>query len=751
MPAEAGPPSDPHSPASWREAAAHDAEALCLVAQAMTLSVDAGQVKRAAELARRDGAEPLEALVRAAEIVGIRIQPLRLPLADAVWMAREDQPLMVWQRDPGRWLLLRQQSFFRMRISTPGDAEDWQPITRTALAARLGLKSIAEVVDLGQVSPERPAEGLRGKELEQTAAFLPAYHVQPGAHAQGHGAHAQGHGAHAVVSPIRRFFGLLNPEMTDVWTIILFSLVVGVLYLALPLAVNALVSNLAFGTQSAPFQQALIVLALALFAFLLLSAIIRSLQSYIAEVIQRRIFVRVAADMAYRLPRVKADSLDGVHAPEMVNRFLDVVTVQKSTALLLLDGINLVLGGFIGLVVLGFYHPFLLAFTLLLLTGLAIIVFGLGRGAIETSIRESISKYDMVNWLEELARYPRLFKGPGGYALATERADQLARTFLGARSAHFRVLFRQICGLLLLEVLASSALLMVGGWLVLNMQLTLGQLVASELIVSAVVASIAKLAKQFEAWYDALAAVDKLGHLIDLEVETQNGDLPRLEGGGAPLQAQDAAFAYPDGREVFRHLTFDVPAGGRVALKGPEGSGCSTLLDILLGLRYPTSGHISIAGFDLRSWYLEELRSSVMLIRSQDIVNGTVSENIRLGSPGIGLDEVQSALKAVGLFDDVMSLPLGMNTLLVTGGIPLSSRQRTRLLLARALVLKPRVLLIDDVFDGMDSRSMNELTTVILDPARPWTVIVATRDPDVGAKCALTIDLKDPACHAPVS
>ncbi|MCA1962391.1 MAG: ABC transporter ATP-binding protein/permease [Prosthecobacter sp.] len=708
----------------------------------LNLRVDGGQVKHAAVLGHKEDKEPLEALTHAAEIVGMRIQPMRLPLADAVWRVPDDQPMVAWQPDPGRWIVLRRHSFFRVRISCPETPLESETISRRDLARRLGLQKVSEVVDLGVVTPERPAEGLRGRDEQNSASLLPAYHVKAELQERLH--HGQ-HGHH--VSPVRRFLGLMRPEMPDVVTIIIFSVITGLLYLALPLAVNALVSNLAFGTQSTPFQQALLVIAVALFAFLLLSSVMRALQYYIAEVIQRRLFVRVAADMAYRLPRVRADSLDGIHAPEMVNRFLDVVTVQKSTALLLLDGVNLVLGGVIGLIVLGFYHPFLLAFSLLLLTGIAFVVFILGRGAVRTSIQESICKYDMVNWLEELARYPRLFKGPGGYSLASERADQLARSFLGARWAHFRVLFRQIAGLLMLEVLASSSLLMVGGWLVLNMQLTLGQLVAAELIVSAIVASLSKLAKKFEAWYDALAAVDKLGHLIDLEIEAEEGDLPRLEGGGVSISARHASYAYPDGQEVFQRVSFEVPAGGRVALKGSQGSGCSTLLDLLLGLRYPTSGHISIAGFDLRSWYLEELRASVMLIRSQDIVSGTIAENIRLGRPGIGLDDVQRALRQVGLLDDVMCLPLGMHTPLVTGGLPLSSRQRTRLLLARALVLKPRLLLLDDVFDGMDRASMDELTSVILDPGLPWTVIIATRDPLVAAKCGQQIDLDDPACH----
>ncbi len=736
MPANADslPPSHGNSKS---HSAAHDAETLSFLSQVLNLKIDGNQTKHAVELAAKDSNEPLEALIRAAEIVGMRIQPMRMSLADAIWRVPEDQPMIVWQSDPGLWIVLRRHSFFRVRISCADRPMEVHAISRKNLVSRLGLKSINDIVDLGVVTPERPAEGLRGREVDQMASLLPAYHVE----AETHDSH------HDHVSPIRRFFGLLKPEAKDVTTIIIFSVITGLLYLALPLAVNSLVSNLAFGTQSAPFQQALIVIAVALFSFLLLSAIMRGLQYYIAEVIQRRIFVRVAADMAYRLPRVKADSLDGIHAPEMVNRFLDVVTVQKSTSLLLLDGINLVLGGIIGLIVLGFYHPFLLAFALLLLLCLSFIIFGLGRGAIRTSIQESICKYDVVSWLEELARYPRLFKGPGGYALAIERADQLSRAFLTARHSHFRVLMRQISGLLFLEVLASSALLVVGGWLVLNMQLTLGQLVAAELIVSALVASLSKLAKKFEAWYDAMAAVDKLGHLIDLEIETEDGDLPRLENGGVSVSVRNAAFEYPDGQRVFNNVCFEIPAGGRAALMGSQGSGCSTMLDLLLGLRYPTSGHISIAGFDLRSWYLEELRGSVMLIRSQDIVNGTIAENIRLGRPGVGLDDVQRALRSVGLLDDVMSLPMGMHTPLVTGGLPLSSRQRTRLLLARALVLRPRLLLLDDVFDGMDRSSMEELTSVILSGHETWTVIIATRDPLVAAKCSQQIDLDDPACH----
>lgn len=202
-------------------------------------------------------------------------------------------------------------------------------------------------------------------------------------------------------------------------------------------------SNLAFGGQSQPFVQALVVASLALFACLALQAVVTAFQYYISDVIQRRIFVRTASDLAYRLPRVKAESLDGVHAPELVNRFLDVVTVQKSTSLLLLDGVNLVFSSLIGMLLLALYHPLLLLFVAVLLLLIVLILWLLGRGAVRTSIVESMMKYDLVNWYEEIAHFPFLFKGPGGYGMAYERANQLATDYVTARAKHFRVLMRQ--------------------------------------------------------------------------------------------------------------------------------------------------------------------------------------------------------------------------------------------------------------------------------------------------------------------
>jgi ABC-type bacteriocin/lantibiotic exporter with double-glycine peptidase domain len=288
-------------------------------------------------------------------------------LADAIWKADVSLPIILWSTLDSSWVVIEKHGLFSAKVSSPTKPRETERLSRSALATRLGLDSAHQVLELGVISPLRPVENAT--------------------------AHNDHHHHTHHLPPLRRFLSLMRPEMSEVWTIILFSLVTGLLYLALPLAINALVSNVAFGTQSGPFLQALLVLAAVLLICLALAAVLRGLQYYTVEVIQRRLFVRMTADLSYRIPRVDLRSIDGVNLPELVNRFLDVVTMQKNTALLLLTGINLILSTIIGMTVLGFYHPILLAFSLILLTVLSFIIFVLGRGAIASSIAESLCKY----------------------------------------------------------------------------------------------------------------------------------------------------------------------------------------------------------------------------------------------------------------------------------------------------------------------------------------------------------------------
>lgn len=693
---------------------------------------DHDRARIAVQNAARAGHDPLAQLVSAAAEIHMRVSPAREPLSKAVWNAGCDVPVVIWSEKEKRWLVLTSAGWFRVRIADGEHPTNRVTISRAELARRLGLAGVHDEVEVGIVQPERPAQSL-------SAAPAPTEVDK-----NGHG-HANGHHHHSSISPARRFISLLLAEREDIWRLLVFSVFSGLLYLAAPLAVDAVVSNLAFGGQAKPYIQALVVVAIALFACLGLQAIVTGLQFYVSDVIQRRIFVRTASDFAYRLPRVKAQVLDEVHAPELVNRFLDVVTAQKSTSMLLLDGVNLVFAGVIGMMMLSLYHPVLLLFASVLLVLIVLCVWLLGGSAVSTSIEESRMKYDLVNWFEEIAHFPFLFKGPGGYDLAYDRANQLATDYLIARGKHFGVLMRQIAGLLTIQVIAAATLLVVGGYLVVSQQITLGQLVASELIMSSIVASLAKLGKNLEAWYDALAAMDKLGHVFDLEIESENGEQAEKRSGGVEVSASELAFAYNEATPLFEGRSFHIPSGTTAAIVGPHGSGASSLLDILFGLRQPQAGFVTLDGLDLRSWYLEGLREHVQLLRRDEIVEASIVDNLRLGRPDIGMDEVRAALAAVGLLPALLARPEGLNLRLKIGGAPLSSNQRTRLLFARALVQRPRLLLVDELFDSLDENSFKTLTGALFSKSMNWTIVVTTRDRDVTRMCNQIIELAP--CH----
>lgn len=546
--------------------------------------------------------------------------------------------------------------------------------------------------------------------------------------------HAMGatprHGEDAHLSPLARLYYLLRPDFKDIGIVAVFAIVVATLGLATPVAVEALVNTVAFGRLVQP----LIVLCLILFAFLGFAAVLKSLQTYIAEVLQRRLFVRVVADLANRLPQVQKSALDHCHGPELMNRFFDVMTVQKSAALLVLEGVTITLTTLIGMILLAFYHPLLLGFDVLLLASVGIIVFWLGRGAVPTAIEESVAKYQVAAWLEQLAQYPITFKSGNGHRNAVEIADQLTSDYVIARRRHFRVLMRQILFALGLQAVAGSLLLGLGGWLVITGKLTLGQLVAAELVVAVIVGSFAKLGKHLESIYDLLAAMDKLGHLFDLPTERTSGNELPDSLHGIAVKICGASYCFLPGRSAIDETNLSIQPGEMVALTGPPGTGKSVLLDLLFGLRQPECGHIVLDEADLRSLELGSLRRQVRLVRGVEVISGTIYQNLRFDRQLLP-SEVRSTLKGLGLYEELMRLPEGLETVLQSSGTPLSESQLQRLMLARALLSRPRLLLIDRLLDGLADELLPPVMNALEQLRSACTIVIVTGRRDVAQLC----------------
>jgi putative ABC transport system ATP-binding protein len=545
-------------------------------------------------------------------------------------------------------------------------------------------------------------------------------------------------------TPMRRLLALIRAERLDLGVVVVYAVGVGILGLTTPIAVEVLVNTVAFGT----LRQPLVVLTLLLLGGLLFSAALRAMQTWVVEILQRRLFLRLVADLAHRLPRVEVSAFDRANGPELLNRYFDIFTIQKAAASLLLDGLNIVLTSLVGLIVLAFYHPYLLAFDIVLLGVVMMVLWILGRGATASAVQESYAKYEVAGWLEEVARHPVAFKLAGGPELARRRTDQLAATYLLDRKTHFRVVFRQVVGALFLYAVANAGVLGIGGFLVIERQLTLGQLVAAELIVSAVVASFAKIGKHLETFYDLLASLDKVGGLTDLPVE-EPGDvtrLPECSASGSHLVARHVSFAFPGRPDILRGVDFELAAGERVALTGVSGSGRSALLDLLVGMREPTHGRVELDGVDVRDIHRSVLRERAAMVKGNEVIVGSLFDNVSFGRD-LDRQEVRYALSRVGLLDDVDDFPDGLNTELHSTGAPLSQGQMMRLTLARAIAGDPSLLIIDRALDGLDPQTREIVLRSVFDPQAPWTLLVVTDDPAVAVRCTRSLVLSNGSCR----
>lgn len=524
------------------------------------------------------------------------------------------------------------------------------------------------------------------------------------------------------LNPWARLRAFLQVERQVITITLIYASVSGLLSLAIPLAVQSLVNTIAFETLLQP----MVVLSVMLFAALAFQGFLLGIQTILLELMQRRAFVRVALDLAWRLPKVRIDALDGLHGPELVNRFFSVFTVQKAASLLLMDGAGLMLMIIINLTLLAFYHPMLFAFDVVLILTIVTILFGFGFQAVQTSLIESKYKYGMAAWLEEVALKMPSFKFGLAPSFAMRHADYLAVRYVHAREAHYQLVFKQLVGFLSLQALAASCLLGIGGYLVVQRQLSLGQLVASEFVVASVVAGLVKLTKHLETFYDLLAAVDKLGHLLALPLERQDGSAITVQPAaeGMSLVCKSLSYRYANGPLVLDGLDWSLPHGGRVGIVANNGVGKSTLADVLCGLREPTGGVIEVDGCDRRDLNLDHFRQHITLVRANDIIAGTIRENLLMGQtdPHPGL--VWDSLKRVHLLDEIQSLPDGIQTLLATGGYPLSPKEANRLSLARVMVQQPRLVVIDGALDGLDPEVQASVLQALLDPNAPWSIII---------------------------
>ena len=534
---------------------------------------------------------------------------------------------------------------------------------------------------------------------------------------------------------MQRFWRLLKPDTAEIRNIYAYAVFAGLVSLSLPLGIQAIV-NLIQGGQISTSWIILVSLVVAGMAF---TSVLQILQIRIAENIQQKIFARASFEFAYRIPRIRMEDLYRHYAPELVNRFFDTMNVQKGLAKILIDFSSAALSVAFGLILLSLYHPFFIAFSVILLVLVAGIFYMTGRNGLRTSLDESTMKYRVAFWLEELARTSTTFKLVGNTQLPLSRTDRHVGDYLESREGHFQVLIRQYSLMVIFKVVVAAGLLVLGGILVMQQRMNIGQFVAAELIILKVMDSVEKLVLSMETIYDVLTGLEKIGQVTDLELEQETGvDLiQECATDGLDVELDKVTFRYPgQTTPVLDQLSLNIEAGEKVMLTGNSGSGKSTLLHIIGGLYEISEGSIVYHGLPKGNLDRASLREVIGDAFAQEqLFHGTVLENIAVGRRNATFENVRKAVKNLELESFIKSLPQGYETIIDPSGKKLPQTVVNKLLLARSIAAPPKMLLLEDAFEHFDNGERQRIIDYITSPERPWTLVAVSADKYLAARC----------------
>ena len=542
--------------------------------------------------------------------------------------------------------------------------------------------------------------------------------------------------------PFKKLIAMLSVDKRDILYLYAYSIFYSLVSLTLPLGIQAIIGLIQAGIVSINW----IILSAIVTVGVILGGILQVMQLSITEIIQQRIFTRAAFEFTYRIPRFQSSSIRGIYPPELINKFFDTLNIQKGLPKLLMDFSSSALQIVIGLILLSTYHPFFITFGLALILLLTAILYYTGPRGLESSLQESTYKYHVAHWLQEIARTMDTFKRAGHTELPLEKTDALVQSYLKHRKKHWKTLIFQFSNIVGFKALVTLGLLLIGGLLVIDNEINVGQFVASEIVIILIVNSAEKLILTMEPIYDVLTAVEKISRVTNIPLEEDQGAIMFKEidtGMGASIDLKQVYYTSEEGKTtILNNIDVSIPSGARVVITGPNGSGKSTLLRLLSAQYEATSGTVSYNGQTAGNLNTADLRYNIGdCFLSENLFEGTLLENITLGRPEIELSDVEWAVSGLGLKNFIMSLPKGYETPVGPTATPLSSSLIEKILLARAIITRPRLLLVDDVFHLFDPKERNSIIDFIWDKKQPWTLVAASNLEVVSEHSSQTIKL----------
>jgi ABC-type bacteriocin/lantibiotic exporter with double-glycine peptidase domain len=522
------------------------------------------------------------------------------------------------------------------------------------------------------------------------------------------------------MAPFKRFIKLLAMDRKDLVYLYTYAVLQGVIYLSIPLGIQATLGLVLAGRLSSSWFILTILVTLGV----VVSGVFQLMQLYIVEIIQRKIFTRASFDFASRIPNFHINSLHNYFPPEIINRFFDIVGIQKGLPKILIDFTSSTLQILVGLILLSIYHPIFIAFSFVLIVIIIIIIRILFDKGLQTSIQESNHKYRMAHWLIELARQIKIFKlsTPN---LRFTKVNQINNDYLDARTNHFNILMRQYISIIALKALIIAALLIIGAILLLQNSITIGQFVAAEIIIILIIGSAEKLIISLESVYEILTSVDKVGKVVEVKLDKQPTDSVELpKKGPISIVTDNLQVVLRDGSNLFKEsLNLQLNPKDQVCIYGAPGSGKSALLKIMTTLTDNYTGLIKYNNVSLKNIKPTSIHSEMgVIFDDSNLFFGSILENITLGAD-YSIEEVQLLCHQLGLSPFIDSLPNNFFEVIANSEALISTTNRARICIARALIKKPNLLFIEDVFSNLPEAEGSSLLRFVEDYSQQCTTI----------------------------
>lgn len=529
--------------------------------------------------------------------------------------------------------------------------------------------------------------------------------------------------------PLTKFFKLLFRERKDIYFILVYALVAGGLSLTLPLGVQTIINFVMSGS----IMDTMILMIIAVVLGTLITGGLQILQLIMVETLQQRFFARTAFEFAYRIPRIKMESFGKYYPPELMNRFFDVVNVQKGFAKMFTEFSGAIMQAVFGLILLALYHPVFILFDLAVLLVVYFIFKVLFPQGLMRNLEESTYKYKAAAWIEEMARSLTTFKTAGYSNIAVEKMDYFTQGYLKARKAHFNILKIQFGSMVIFKTIVTGALLILGSLLVVSRDLSLGQFVAAEIVVLLIISSIEKIILFLEVIYDTLTGIEKISAVTDLPLEEGgNINLP-VQDSGISLKVNNLSFAYPESKSaILKGISFEVKPGEKIILTGSPESGKNTLLMVLGGTLTGFEGYMAFNGLSFRDLNLTDLRQNIGFFnRQNDIFEGTLEENLSVNQAKLTVSEMLEKCRYAGLDSFLDHLKDGFQTRLPAGGKSLSISIQRRVVIARALLGHPSLILMDEDYAEFVTRKDFSARFDFFTPGNTKTLIAISSDPEL--------------------